>query len=161
MAERPPLDKSERANESEIGPCLSFTPEQIYAGFLTTIMWDGREPSLTSQAIDATLIHAQAAAPPSVPQQQQMVAFELGIFTAQIHDDNARSLKARGATGGPDTLEDLLVKQPLDVELQDPVIFPAPLTRDAHGVRSGDEGSVMKTERVRGRGGRGGLALRN
>jgi cytochrome c peroxidase len=77
-------------------------------GFLTTIMWDGREPSLTSQAIDATLIHAQAAAPPSLPQQQQIVAFESGIFTAQIHDDNAQSLKARGATGGPDTLEDLL-----------------------------------------------------
>jgi hypothetical protein len=77
-------------------------------GFLTTIMWDGREPSLTSQAIDATLIHAQAAAPPGVPQQQQIVAFESGIFTAQNRDDNAQSLKARGATGGPDTLEDLL-----------------------------------------------------
>ena len=29
-------------------------------GFLSTIMWDGREPSLTSQAKDATLGHAQA-----------------------------------------------------------------------------------------------------
>jgi cytochrome c peroxidase len=77
-------------------------------GFLTTIMWDGREASLTSQAIDATLIHAQANAAPSVPQQQQMVAFESGIFTAQIQDNKAQSLKARGATGGPDTLEDLL-----------------------------------------------------
>jgi cytochrome c peroxidase len=37
-----------------------------------------------------------------------MVAFESGIFTAQIRDDNAQSLKARGATGGPDTLADLL-----------------------------------------------------
>jgi len=27
-------------------------------GFLTTIMWDGREPSLASQSVDATLIHA-------------------------------------------------------------------------------------------------------
>jgi cytochrome c peroxidase len=77
-------------------------------GFLTTFMWDGREPSLTSQAIDATLLHAQANAAPGVPQQQQIVAFESGIFTAQIHDDNAQSLKARGATGGPDTLADLL-----------------------------------------------------
>ncbi|WP_423887170.1 hypothetical protein, partial [Bradyrhizobium sp.] len=34
-------------------------------GFLSTIMWDGREPSLTSQAIDATLGHAQASAPPT------------------------------------------------------------------------------------------------
>ena len=77
-------------------------------GFLTTIMWDGREPSLTSQAIDATLIHAQANGDPTTPQQQQIVAFESGIFTAQIHDNNAQSLKARGATGGPDTLADLL-----------------------------------------------------
>jgi cytochrome c peroxidase len=77
-------------------------------GFLTTFMWDGREPSLASQATDATLIHAQANAAPTVPQQDQMVAFESGIFTAQIRDDNAQSLKARGATGGPDTLADLL-----------------------------------------------------
>jgi cytochrome c peroxidase len=77
-------------------------------GFLTTFMWDGREPTLASQATDATLIHAQANAAPSVPQQDQMVAFESGIFTAQIRDDNAQSLKARGATGGPDTLADLL-----------------------------------------------------
>jgi hypothetical protein len=33
-------------------------------GFLSTIMWDGREPSLFSQAVDATLGHAQASAPP-------------------------------------------------------------------------------------------------
>jgi cytochrome c peroxidase len=77
-------------------------------GFLTTIMWDGREPSLTSQAIDATLIHAQASAAPTAAQQQQIVAFESGIFTAQIEDNNARYTKARGAKGGPDTLEDLL-----------------------------------------------------
>jgi cytochrome c peroxidase len=77
-------------------------------GFLTTIMWDGREPSLASQAIDATLIHAQGNAAPTIPQQQQIVAFESGIFTAQVHDNNAQSLKARGATGGPETLADLL-----------------------------------------------------
>jgi cytochrome c peroxidase len=34
-------------------------------GFLSAIMWDGREPSLTSQAIDATLGHAQGSAPPT------------------------------------------------------------------------------------------------
>jgi hypothetical protein len=33
-------------------------------GFLSTIMCDGREPSLFSQAVDATLGHAQASAPP-------------------------------------------------------------------------------------------------
>jgi cytochrome c peroxidase len=75
--------------------------------FLTTFMWDGRELNLTSQAIDATLIHAQANAPPTLAQQQQIVAFESGIFTGQIWDFGAHDLTARGATGGPGTLVDL------------------------------------------------------
>jgi cytochrome c peroxidase len=33
-------------------------------------MWDGREPSLFSQAVDATLTHAQASATPTPTQQQ-------------------------------------------------------------------------------------------
>jgi cytochrome c peroxidase len=70
-------------------------------GFLSAIMWDGREPSLAQQAIDATLIHAQAASAPTTDQQTQIVDFESGIFTAQIFDDEAGRLHARGATGGP------------------------------------------------------------
>jgi cytochrome c peroxidase len=77
-------------------------------GFLTTFMWDGREPSLASQAADATLIHAQANAAPTAAQQQQMVAFESGIFTAEIEDNNAKNLTARGSKGGPETLANLL-----------------------------------------------------
>jgi cytochrome c peroxidase len=70
-------------------------------GFLTTIMWDGRESDLTQQGIDATLIHAQATAAPTADQKKQIVDFETGIFTAQIFDDEAGSLHARGAAGGP------------------------------------------------------------
>jgi cytochrome c peroxidase len=70
-------------------------------GFLTTIMWDGRESSLAQQAINATLGHAQAASAPTADQQKQIVDFETGIFTAQIFDDEAGSLHARSATGGP------------------------------------------------------------
>ena len=87
-------------------------------GFLSTIMWDGREPSLFSQAVDATLTHAQASAAPSAAQQQQIVTFEgcttgdtpslcastpasAGIFTAQIIDNDTGSLAAAGASGGP------------------------------------------------------------
>lgn len=77
-------------------------------GFLTTIMWDGREPSLTSQAIDATLIHAQAANPPTADQQQQMVVFESGLFTAQSSDHNAGDLDDAGAAGGPGPLATFL-----------------------------------------------------
>ena len=52
-------------------------------GFLTAIMWDGREPSLSNQAIDATLIHAQADSAPTARQQAEIVTFETDIFTAQ------------------------------------------------------------------------------
>ncbi len=68
------------------------------------IMWDTREPSLESQAHDATLGHAQAFTPPSAQQITEMVGFENGIFSAQSYDTNARSLGAIGATGGAQSL---------------------------------------------------------
>ncbi|MEO6748141.1 MAG: hypothetical protein ABI294_00965, partial [Casimicrobiaceae bacterium] len=77
-------------------------------GFLTTVMWDGREPTLTQQSIDATLTHAQGNAAPTAAQQQQIVGFESGVFTAQIFDDRAQNLTAAGANGGPDALASLL-----------------------------------------------------
>jgi hypothetical protein len=87
-------------------------------GFLNTVMWDGREPSLLSQAKDATLGHAQASVAPTSEQVQQIVAFEgcmqsvdptapcpkvpvTGTFTAQIFDDAGQYLLGRGANGGP------------------------------------------------------------
>jgi cytochrome c peroxidase len=90
-------------------------------GFLSTIMWDGRESDLFQQSVDATLGHAQAEAAPSTAQQQQIVTFEgcttennpmpcaktpkgAGIFTAQIHDNSAGELTADRANGGPVTL---------------------------------------------------------
>src|SRR5215469_11186767 len=69
-------------------------------GFLSTIMWDGREPNLTSQAIDATRGHA-AGMPPTAPQLAEIVAFESGIFTAQVFDDSAGYLAEDDARGGP------------------------------------------------------------
>ena len=63
--------------------------------FLSTIMWDGREPTLAHQALDATLIHAQGDNPgPSTDQQTQMSNFETGIYTAQIFDNHAHLLLA-------------------------------------------------------------------
>jgi cytochrome c peroxidase len=70
-------------------------------GFLSTIMSDGREPDLFSQANDATLGHAQADAPLTPMQQQQIVAFEIGLFTGQVFDGAANDLTAAGASGGP------------------------------------------------------------
>jgi cytochrome c peroxidase len=69
--------------------------------FLTAFMWDGREPSLQSQANDATLGHAQATVPPSDAQIADIVAFESGVFTAQEIDARAGSLHGEGAMGGP------------------------------------------------------------
>jgi cytochrome c peroxidase len=96
-------------------------------GFLSTIMWDGREPSLFSQAVDATLGHAQGAAAPTAVQQQQIVSFEgctsaadpalcantpagSGVFAAQIFDGAGIDLADRGANGGPMALSKELAK---------------------------------------------------
>jgi len=72
--------------------------------FLTSFMWDGREPSLLSQAGDATMIHAQGATPLTPEQKQAIVDFESSIFTAQITSKDAGSLTEEGAQGGPDAL---------------------------------------------------------
>lgn len=92
--------------------------------FLTTLMWDGRESSsvngfgtipitpsghnpddlltdLLHQSVDATMGHAQATEPPTAHQQQQIVAFQMGLSTAQAVDFGAGSLEAHGARGGP------------------------------------------------------------
>ena len=79
-------------------------------GFLSAIMWDGREPSLEMQSVDATLGHAQANSAPTIDQQNQIVAFEKGIFTAQDFDKEAHHLDARPATGGPLALSQQLAK---------------------------------------------------
>ena len=79
-------------------------------GFLSAIMWDGREPSLNNQAIDATLGHAQAATPPTAAQVAEIVAFETGIFTAQAFDRKAKDLSDDGGTGGPIALSLQLAK---------------------------------------------------
>jgi len=70
-------------------------------GFLSTIMWDGREPNLDSQAVDATLGHAQATAAPTPAQVAEIVAFQNGVFTAQIFDKKAKFLTDDSAKGGP------------------------------------------------------------
>jgi cytochrome c peroxidase len=84
--------------------------------FLTAIMWDGREPALAHQANDATTGHAQGA-PLTADQQNAIVAFETGLFTAQAQDTVAGSLTAAGGQGGPG----VLAQQPFFVGINDPV----------------------------------------
>jgi len=90
-------------------------------GFLSTLMWDGREstpPStqkitypdtgqsladLAHQAMDATTGHAQGA-PPTAEQIQDIVNFETSLRTAQAIDYRAGFLNGGQATGGPVSL---------------------------------------------------------
>src|SRR5579862_3450340 len=91
-------------------------------GFLSTIMFDGRESffnplnnqqtfaanlntDLTQQAIDATLTHAQATQAPTDTQLSQIVAFELALNSAQSYDFLAGNLyDQHGSQGGPQFL---------------------------------------------------------
>lgn len=91
-------------------------------GFLSTVMWDGRESffnplnneqtftanlnaDLTQQAIDATLTHAQATQPPTATQLSQIVSFELALNSAQLYDFFAGNLYGQnGSQGGPQYL---------------------------------------------------------
>ncbi len=91
--------------------------------FLSTVMWDGRETfldpnspdcihgttrcfaalpiDLAHQSNGATEGHAQAATPLTDAQREAIVRFEMGIFTAQAYDQDAKSLVAENGDGGP------------------------------------------------------------
>jgi hypothetical protein len=88
--------------------------------FLSTILADGREPSLAQQAVDANRIHAQAtpaqALTTTSPQVVQMVAFELGLNSAQTFSYMAGNLTEHGAGGGPIPLASL----PFFIGINDP-----------------------------------------
>ena len=68
--------------------------------FLNGIMWDGREPDLRTQAVNAALIHSQATQPPTEAQLQQILSVESSLFTAQSQDKLAGDLSLEGAKGG-------------------------------------------------------------
>jgi cytochrome c peroxidase len=87
--------------------------------YLSTVMFDGRETlkplndaktiadnmnfDLSDQATSAVLTHGQGVAP-LAETLNEIVQFELGFSTAQVRDNNAGSLKANGAGGGPEAL---------------------------------------------------------
>jgi cytochrome c553 len=84
--------------------------------YLSAVMFDGRETlsplnnastfnanlifDLADQAQSAITTHAQGQ-PASAQQLAEIVQFETGLSTAQVHDEGAGSLKNHGATGGP------------------------------------------------------------
>lgn len=74
--------------------------------FINLVMADGREPNLESQALNATLGHAQATTPPSSATIASIVAFEKSLFTSQTESKHAGSTSAHGAKGDPRTLSE-------------------------------------------------------
>jgi cytochrome c peroxidase len=91
-------------------------------GFLSTVMFDGRESffnplndgttfaanlkaDLTQQAIDATLGHAQASQPPTNEQLNDIVSLEMALNSAQLFDFHVGNLYGQaGSQGGPQYL---------------------------------------------------------
>ena len=90
--------------------------------FLSAVMSDGRESSaatgttrivydnypgsllgdLAHQSVDATKTHAQGdGTRPTLEEQQQIVNFEMALFTAQAVGNGVGLLEAQGAQGGP------------------------------------------------------------
>ena len=82
--------------------------------FLSGVMWDGRETlagmnlrqDLSHQSNAATQGHAQKPDPLTDGQREEIVAFETGIFFAQVLDFDAGLLERDGARGGPLVLRD-------------------------------------------------------
>lgn len=93
--------------------------------FLSTVMFDGRESSpltgttkilpanypqslrsnLLHQSMDATTGHAQGdGTRPTPGEQQQIVDFEMALFTAQATGNTTGNFQAQGATGGAKAL---------------------------------------------------------
>jgi cytochrome c peroxidase len=80
--------------------------------FLSGVMWDGRETlagltireDLAHQSNSATQGHAEKPAPITDAQREEIVAFETGLFFAQVLDFDAGPLQLRGARGGPEVL---------------------------------------------------------
>ena len=111
--------------------------------FLSAVMFDGRESSpltgttkiefsnyptsllsdLPHQSLDATNNHAQGdGTRPTPAEQQQIVDFEIALFTAQGTGRGVGRLDARGAHGGAEAL----VYQPFFISINSSVNFLLP-----------------------------------
>ena len=108
--------------------------------FLSTVMFDGRESSpatgtikilnsnyptslladLAHQSVDATINHAEGdGTRPTLAEQQEIVNFEMALFTAQSVGRGTGRLDGQGATGGPKPL----VTQPFFISINSSVHF--------------------------------------
>ncbi len=121
-------------------------PPSTNLAFLSAVMWDGRETfhgqtihfDLDHQANDATTGHAQGS-PLTAAQQEEIEAFEIGLYTAQIRDNAAGNLTAKQARGGPEALSTV----PFFLGINDPLgppggFDPVAMTMFASWVKTGE-----------------------
>lgn len=125
-------------NESDVISMYRRPLPSTNLRFLTTVMFDGRESTpitgttkildsnypaslrsdLAHQSLDATKGHAQGdGTRPTPEEQEQIVNFEMALFTAQAFEHRIGPLDAHGALGGPVPL----VTQPFFVSINSSV----------------------------------------
>jgi hypothetical protein len=125
--------------------------------FLSAVMFDGRESSpltgttkidfsnyptsllsnLVHQSIDATNGHAQGdGTRPTPAEQQQIVDFEMALFTAQETARGVGRLDARGATGGAHSL----ASAPFFISINSSVNFLLPQFEQPGGLDAPGDG---------------------
>jgi hypothetical protein len=104
----------QNANRNELSLFRRPLPTTNLA-FLSTVMWDGRETiekgsasaihfDLAHQSNTATEGHAERPTPIDAATRELIVAYQLGLFTAQVFDRGAGTLFAGGGRGGPRAL---------------------------------------------------------
>ena len=129
-------------------------------GFLSTVMWDGRETfsespisaDLKDQSNGATLGHAQATTGIDDATQTAIVALESSLFTAATYDNDAKALTDKQGQGDPLDLANVPFHLGINDSLgQDPAPGAAPFSptvftlydkwKDSTGKTSGVDGA--------------------
>ena len=125
--------------------------------FLSAVMSDGRESTsltgttkilfgdypeslvsdLKHQSVDATTGHAQGdGTRPTAAEQQEIVDFEMALFTAQAVGETTRRLDTQGANGGPGPL----VTQPFFISINSSVDLLVPGSEPPGGLMAPGDG---------------------
>jgi cytochrome c peroxidase len=150
------VDNSYGCNETDVISQYRRPLPTTNLRFLSTVMFDGRESTpvtgttklsyanypgaleadLAHQSVDATVTHAQGdGSRPTPAEQQEIVNFEMSLFSAQAFGNNTGLLNAHGATGGPMPL----VTQPFFISINSSVNFLVPTLETPGGqVTAGD-----------------------
>jgi len=110
------------------------TTKILFSNYPTSLVND-----LKHQSLDATNGHAQGAGTrPTPAEQQQIVNFEMALFTAQAAGNGTGLLNAQGATGGPLPL--VPANQPFFISINSSVHFLLPQFEQPGGLATPGDG---------------------